>query len=209
MSVNLICIFGCSSYKGVSDSLKIIIRTNAVNHLISCNKCEIVGDCAEAGVSYNELITVICIISALTKFAVKHSEVFFADLGSIKLRAGNKFKFLGFATDIIGIKPQPSLMISLKHKDVLFIFDRDKEVKHLGVLNSPIDIITEEYVELVVFKSAVEVKIILKCRIATVNVSNMVDFLIFRQINALEPDLIQFVRLYYFNTCRNLLCSKP
>ena len=209
VSVDLIVIRRHLLIEGLGYLLEVVIVSYAVDHLIRRHKCEIVRHNAESRMCHQIYIVAVAVICALSEFSIKLPYLLLIYPGSVEDRSCNKLELLRPACAVICPEPQPSLVIALKHENVLPIPDGYQEIDYLRVLHASVYIITCEYIELIVLYTAVVIQILHQSRITSVDISDVMDPLVLGEIPHLHPNAVELIRLYDRDPRRDPLCSEP
>ena len=208
VSVDLIVIRRHSLIEGLGYLLEVIVVTYTVDHLIRRHKCEIVRNYTEPGMCHQIDIFAVAVVSALSKLSVELPYLLLVYSGSVEDRSCHKLKLLRPACAVICPEPQPSLVIALKHENILPAPDGYQKIDHIRVLHSSVDIITCKYIEFVILYTAVVIQILHQSRITSVDISDVMDPLVLGEISHLHPDAVELIRLYDRDPRRDLLCCE-
>ena len=160
VSMDLIVIRRHLPVECLCDLLEIIVSSDSMYHLISCHKCEIVGNHTESRMGHQIYIITVAIVSTLSKPSVKLPHLLLVDSGSIEDWSCHKLKLLRPAGAVICPQPQPSLVIALKYENILPVHDRYQEIYNLRILHASVDIITCKYIELIILYTAIVIQIL-------------------------------------------------
>ena len=94
VSMDLIVIRRHLPVECLCDLLEIIVSSDSMYHLISCHKCEIVGNHTESRMGHQIYIITVAIVSTLSKPSVKLPHLLLVDSGSIEDWSCHKLKLL-------------------------------------------------------------------------------------------------------------------
>ena len=114
MTKHLICVLRHCFIKCFCNFQIFAISPNTTNHLLRCNLSQIIRNHAQASMSNQNSLFIICIIHTLTKFTIQHSSNLRIQPPSFKLLAGNFLKFCRFRCTAMRPIPEPTFMISFQ-----------------------------------------------------------------------------------------------
>ena len=177
--------------------LEVIVIAHTFDHLLRGHERQVLGDGAESGMSHQKDLSVVGVVGALAEFTVQLPELLFIQMGCVQGGPGHQFKFPGSAHAVAGIQPQPSLVVALQHQYILPVPDGEKEVQHFRIFQTPVHIISHKYIEFVLPDAAVFREIFLQDGAAAVNIPDVMDSVVGRQVDSLKPDGIQLIGLYH------------
>ena len=186
-------------------SKHISILADAFNHLLSSNKQRIQFETAYSTMANKIYILLVCKVCTLRETTIQSSNIFQINvsLGQLWSRVVRELMAFNFLSMSIQVKP--SFMIALNHKNISFFNESHQKFYNINILWATVDVVAAEDVIFVVFHLA---KIFLKTSIASMNVSNDMNFLPLVHVNWIIEDLVNLKRLQYSDARRNLLSSK-
>ena len=178
MSVDLDVVVRRGLVKGLRNLIKIVVVPHSLDHLLRGHQRKVFGNCGKTCVGDQKYPVPVGIVGALAKFPVQLPQLLFVHMGLVQNGPGHQLKLLGASHAVVGIQPQPSLVVALQHQHVFPVLYGQEEVQHLNVFQATVNIVPHKYVKFVVFDAAVIREVFLQDRIATVNVADMMNTLV-------------------------------